>query len=96
MHYTQTRAHTHIPLYLYAHHVHTLSVHTFTYRYNIFLGDLYLQNVSKSRQKIAKLGNPFITDGTVNNLKVLKLNLHINGFSQVLCNARGLPLSVAA
>ncbi|XP_065893570.1 translation initiation factor eIF2B subunit alpha-like [Dysidea avara] len=27
-------------------------------------GDLYIQNVSKSRQKIAKLGNPFITDGT--------------------------------
>lgn len=27
-------------------------------------GDLYVQNVSKSRQKIAKLGNPFVTDGT--------------------------------
>lgn len=31
-------------------------------------GDLYVQNVSKSRQKIAKLGNPFVTDGTVSKL----------------------------
>ena len=32
---------------------------------NLTPGDLYVQNVAKSRQKIAKLGNPFITDGTV-------------------------------
>ena len=37
----------------------------------LIIGDLYLQNVSKSRQKIAKLGNPFITDGTVRKKVVL-------------------------
>ena len=37
------------------------------------LGDLYIQNVSKSRQKIAKLGNPFITDGTVYSILIYKI-----------------------
>ena len=36
-------------------------IHTFYF----MIGDLYLQKVANSRQKIAQVANPFIRDGTV-------------------------------
>ena len=33
----------------------------------VHAGNIYLERVGSSRQKIAKLGNPFIRDGTVSH-----------------------------
>jgi len=57
--HTCTNRHTNVHcICIYAHY-------KLLHMFFLPLGDLYIQNVSKSRQKIAKLGNPFITDGTV-------------------------------